>query len=201
MQRQPIVFTSAMLAILLAVTCSTRLSHAERLSSICVAKPHLDPPLGSHWYSSKDPETGRQCWFLKVEGSKAILRQVAPIPLPRSKPGTTVIAEIPVEDTPAEAKLTNATPGENELVAPFWFSVTTGSYSPEHVPVISVADGNVTKALRDDVPRIPPAVAEASVPAADPLPARAILTVFAGALLFASIVAGLVRGLSGGTPA
>jgi hypothetical protein len=200
MQKRMIVFTSAMLAILLAVTCSTTLSHAERLSSICVAKPHLDPPLGSHWYFSKDPETGRQCWFLKVEGSKAIVRQVAPIPLPRSKPGTTVIAETPVENTPAEATLTNGTTGE-ESVAPFWFPVTTGSHSPEHALVMSVADGNVTKALPDAVPRIPPAVAEASVPAADPLPARAVLTVFAGALLFASIVAGLVRGLSGGTPA
>ena len=200
MQKWMIAFTSAILVIILAALSSTRLSYAERSTTTCVAKPGFDPPAGSHWYYSTDQ--GHHCWFLKMEGAKVVMRQeVQPIPLPPRKPASLVIAETPVEDAAAEARS-----GEPPQIGPNsmpWPDApeTTGSFSRKFA-LASYPDANVTIALPDDVPRIRPAVMEAPVSNAESLPASAVILVFAGALLLASIVVGLVRRLStGSTPA
>jgi hypothetical protein len=59
----------------------------------------------------------------------------------------------------------------------------------------------ITKAPREDLPLIQPTIAEASDPAIEPLPVRAVLAVFALALFLSSIVAGLVARLSRSSPA
>jgi hypothetical protein len=187
MPKRMIVFVSAVLSAVLVATSST--SHAERLSNSCIAKPNSDPPPGSHWYYNTDPETDRQCWYLRQEGAKVRLAQeIQRIPLPPPKPRSLAIVDAPIKDASAEAEPESTL---TSLLSIPWFDLptTTGSMSREPGMISSYGDEdeneneneneNVTKAPREDLPLIQPTIAEASDPAIEPLPARAVLAVFA----------------------
>jgi hypothetical protein len=208
MSKCMMVFVSAVLTALPVVTSSTRPGHAEPSSNSCITKPDFDPPPGSHWYYNTDRETDRQCWYLRQEGAKVRAGQeILPVPLPPPKPRSLAIVDASIKDASAEAALAEAEP-ENTPMSPLlvhWFDVptTTGSISREPGIISSYGDEdeneNVTKAPRDDLPLIQPSIAEPSDP--EPLPARAVLAIFALALLLSSIVTGLVARLSRKSPA
>jgi hypothetical protein len=198
---------SAVLTALLVVTFSTSLSHAESLPNSCIAKPNSDPPPGSHWYYNTDPETDRQCWYLRQDGAKVRLAQeIKRIPLPPPKPRSLAIVDAPIKDASAEAEPESTL---TSLLSIPWFDIptTTGSMSREPGMMSSYSDEDenenvlITKAPREDLPLIQPTIAEASDPAIEPLPVRAVLAVFALALFLSSIVAGLVARLSRSSPA
>jgi hypothetical protein len=143
---------------------------------------------------------------VRQEGAKVRAGQeILPVPLPPPKPRSLAIVDAPIKDASAEAALAEAEP-ESTLISLLsipWFDLptTTGSMSREPGMISSYEDEDedITKAPRDDLPLIQPTIAEASDPG--PLPARAVLAVFALALLLSSIVAGLVARLSRSSPA
>jgi hypothetical protein len=202
------VFVSAVLTALPVVASSTRPSQAEPLSNSCITKPDSDPPPGSHWYYNTDRQRDRQCWYVRQEGAKVRAGQeILPVPLPPPKPRSLAIVDAPIKDASVEAALAEAKP-ESTLISLLsipWFDLptTTGSMSREPGMISSYEDEDededITKAPRDDLPLIQPTIAEASDPG--PSPARAVLAVFALALLLSSIVAGLVARLSRCSPA
>jgi hypothetical protein len=145
---------------------------------------------------------------VRQEGAKVRAGQeILPVPLPPPKPRSLAIVDAPIKDASAEAALAEAKP-ESTLISLLsipWFDLptTTGSMSREPGMISSYEDEDededITKAPRDDLPLIQPTIAEASDP--EPSPARAVLAVFALALLLSSIVAGLVARLSRCSPA
>jgi hypothetical protein len=111
------------------------------------------------------------------------------------------IADIPVESTPVIQPLAEAAPDKflpTASVSMQWFDVpdTTEANSGLRGLMSSYAYENVSYPSQDK-----PAITEADLPAPDRLPVRAMLSVFASALLLASIVARLVFKFSAGSAA
>jgi hypothetical protein len=196
MSERMVILLSAILAVIIAGSFSINIGRAESLDDDCLSKPDSDPPTGSHWYYYVDRGTHGLCWFLAPERETLRKPQAASaIPLPAPRPRSLGTLETMVKTSPIPT-LVEAAPEKSSLSASIpveWLDLlmTRGSGSGEQTL------SSYARETAEDVPQADLQSNRASVvttesPEPDPLPARAVLIVFAGALLVASLVARLV---------
>ena len=188
MSHRVFVLASTLLATILVGSSSINMSRAERSDDDCLSKPDSDPPAGSHWYYYSDRDTHGICWFLAPERETLRKPQAAStIPLPAPRPRSLQADETLVKTSSIEPTLVGAALEKSSLSAPFpaeWLDL---------LMTRSSGDGEQTRSSYAEETQSVGAsrtTAESSDPSR--LPARALLIVFAAALIVASLVARLV---------
>jgi len=90
---------------------------AQAAADECLSKAGSTAPRGSHWYYRVDRATGRHCWYLGAEGTKA--RAVSPKPAPQPKEASKPTADSnpPVRTEAAAAPVLSAQAGRDEADA------------------------------------------------------------------------------------